>query len=236
MAAIEWLTRRPIAHRGLHDLNRTRWENTPSAFAAACAAGYPIECDVQLAADGTPVVFHDDALKRLTGTQGMVWERSAAALGQLAVGGTADRVPTLAAMLAEVAGRVPLVIELKAAEGHDEPLPAAVAALLARYRGAAAVMSFAPRLVRDLAARIDDRPVGLTAHGRDDEAVEAHFAMLAHGIAFTSYHVADLPNRFVGFVRQRLAMPVISWTVRDAATAAHSAAHADQITFEGFVP
>ena len=59
---LRWLTERPIAHRGLHDLNRTVWENTLSAFSRAVEAGYAIECDLQYAADGVPVVFHDATL------------------------------------------------------------------------------------------------------------------------------------------------------------------------------
>ena len=41
--------------------------------------------------------------------------------------------------------------------------------------------------------------------------------MLAHDLSFVSYCLADMPNRFVDFVRDRLAMPVITWTVRDEA-------------------
>ena len=47
---------------------------------------------------------------------------------------------------------------------------------------------------------------------------------------------ADLPNRFVSFVRERLGMPVITWTVRDEPAVEHTFAHADQMTFEGFDP
>jgi hypothetical protein len=60
--------------------------------------------------------------------------------------------------------------------------------------------------------------------------------MLTSGISFVSYDVTALPNRFVTFVRERLAMPVISWTVRDQAALKLSNAHADQMTFEGFDP
>ena len=70
MTDIAWLEERPVAHRGYHDLNKTRWENTLSAFAAADRKDYAIECDVHLSADGVPVVFHDHELKRLTGQDG----------------------------------------------------------------------------------------------------------------------------------------------------------------------
>ena len=113
MTDLAWLTARPIAHRGYHDLNRARWENTLSAFEAAAQKNFAIECDVHLSADGVPVVFHDAELKRLTGNDGFVYDRTVADLARMLVGGTEDRVPTLAEMLALVAGRVPLVIELR---------------------------------------------------------------------------------------------------------------------------
>ena len=64
LSAIDWLTRRPIAHRGLHDGNRKIAENSMAAFRAAMEAGYAIECDIHIAADGVPVVFHDGDLVR----------------------------------------------------------------------------------------------------------------------------------------------------------------------------
>ena len=234
MTDISWLTRRPIAHRGYHDLNRSRWENTLSAFDAAIERDYAIECDVHLSADGVPVVFHDSVLNRLAGRDGFVHEMSAAELNQLKVGGTDDHIPTLAEMLARVRGRVPLVIELKGVEGKDTGLVAAVAQTLEGYRGEAAIMSFDHWLVRRFADDAPGIPAGLTAEKRTIPALEAHFSMLAHPISFVSFGVSDLPNPFVSFVREKLAMPVITWTVRDEEARAATFAHADQMTFEGF--
>lgn len=234
MADISWLTRRPIAHRGFHDLNRVRWENTLSAFDAAVERDYAIECDVHLSADGVPVVFHDNVLNRLAGRNGFVHDLTAAELAQLRIGGTQDHVPTLAEMLARIGGRVPLVIELKGVEGKDGGLVAAVAKALQGYRGKAAIMSFDYWLVRRFAADAPGIPAGLTAEGRTMADLEAHFSMLAHPISFVSFSVLDLPNPFVAFVRDRLAMPVITWTVRNEETRAATFAHADQMTFEGF--
>ncbi len=95
MTDLSWLIARPIAHRGFHDKNRTRWENTLSAFDAAIERDYAIECDSHLSSDGVPVVIHDDDLKRLTGEDGFVWQRTAAELGAMRIGGTEDHVPTL---------------------------------------------------------------------------------------------------------------------------------------------
>lgn len=64
MTDLSWLTARPVAHRGFHDMNKTRWENTLSAFAAAAERGYAIECDVHLSSDRVPVIIHDGDLKR----------------------------------------------------------------------------------------------------------------------------------------------------------------------------
>lgn len=235
-ADISWLTRRPIAHRGLHDGNRLVWENTASAFARAVERGYAIECDVHLTRDGIPVVFHDDTLLRLAGESAFVWQRTAAEMTALRIGGSADGAPSLAALLEFVAGRVPLIIELKGTPGHDDGLVAAVARLLADYRGQAALMSFDHWLVRRFPLDAPGIPAGLTAWGSSEALIEAHFAMLAHGISFVSYEVASLPNRFVSFVREKLKMPVITWTVSNQVGIDGTLAHADQMTFEGFEP
>lgn len=234
MTDLSWLTSRPIAHRGYHDLNNARWENTLSAFDAAIEKNYAIECDVHLSGDGVPVVFHDGVLKRLCGQEGAIFEKTAGELAQMKVGGTTDHVPTLAEILARVRGRVPLVIELKGIEGKDEGLVAAVAEALAVYEGNAAIMSFDHWLIRQFATQAPGIPAGLTAHGRMMPDLEAHFSMLAHPISFVSFGVHDLPNPFVAFVREKLAMPVITWTVRNDEARTTTFAHADQMTFEGF--
>ncbi len=236
MSAVGWLRKRPVAHRGLHDMNRQCWENTLAAFEAAAKADFAIECDVHLTKDGGVVVFHDDDLKRLAGREGRIDELSLAEATALSIGGTAERVPTLAQMLELVACPLPIVVELKGVEGHDDGLVAAVAQELRGYKGEAAIMSFDHHLIRRFPSEAPGIPGGLTAEGTRVEDMEAHFSMLAHGISFVSYNVYHLPNPFVTFVREKLHMPVISWTIRDREMERHSALNADQITFEGFDP
>lgn len=236
MTDLKFLTRRPIAHRGLHDMNVARWENTLPAFEAAARAGYAIECDLRLTKDGVPVVFHDVDLKRLTGRDGHVRDSTAVEMRSYAIGATRDRTPTLDDMLDLVAGRVPLVLELKGDLGHDSGLVAAVGRSLSRYKGEAAIMSFDHWLVRRFRADAPGIPGGLTAWGKKPSDMEAHFSMLAHDIDFVSYAWDHLPNPFVAFFRQKLARPVITWTVRDEAAVEATLAHADQMTFEGFLP
>ena len=143
---------------------------------------------------------------------------------------------TLRQMLDLVDGRVPLVIELKGIEGRDDGLVAAVARELGEYKGEAAIMSFDHHLIRRFASDAPGIPGGLTAEGTRTQDFEAHFSMLAHGISFVSYNVHHLPNPFVTFVREKLHMPVISWTVRDREMQKHSELNVEQITFEGFDP
>ncbi len=233
---IDWLTARPIAHRGLHDLNNTCWENTLTAFKHAAERNYSIECDVQLSRDGVAIVFHDYVLKRLTGIDGNASELTAADLADLQIGGTGDQIPTLADMLNLVGGRVPIVIELKGNFGHDAGLLAAVASALKGYSGPVAVMSFAHWLVRGFHDEMPDIPAGLVVEGTKPRELEAHFSMLAHDPDFISVDVEDLPNPFITVVREKLGLPVITWTVKDARTVALTRAHADQMTFEGFDP
>ncbi|MXN45883.1 glycerophosphodiester phosphodiesterase [Shinella kummerowiae] len=235
MQKFNWLTERPIAHRGYHDLNRTVWENTLSAFARASDAGFAIECDLQYAADAIPVVFHDDDLKRLCGIEGDVRARTAGELGLLPIGGTADRVPTLKQLLHLVKGRVPLVLELKGRKGDDEGFAMAVLDAIEDYEGPVALMSFDQWLLKDLTEIGTTRPVGLTAEGVRPENFAVHEAAMQLGLDFISYYYGHLPNDFIS--RQRdLGKQIITWTVRDDEARTITALNADQMTFEGFDP
>lgn len=233
---IKWLTARPIAHRGLHDSNKKVWENTLPAFSAAIAGNYAIECDVHLTKDGQAIVFHDDVLDRLAGREGRICDLTLAEAQQLTISTTQDHAPSLRQMLDLIAGRVPVVIELKGIEGQDEGLVAAVAKELKDYQGKVAIMSFDHHLVRLFRSDAPGVVAGLTAEGTRPVDMEAHFAMLAHDMDFVSYNFHHLPNPFISFFREVLKRPVITWTVRNQQEKAVSDLHAEQITFEAFIP
>ncbi|GJD58975.1 glycerophosphodiester phosphodiesterase family protein [Methylobacterium dankookense] len=244
-----WLVARPIAHRGLHDRAAGIPENTIAAARAAIAHGFAIECDVQLSADGEAMVFHDAALGRLTGEAEAVSAVSAAALGRLAVAGSAERIPTLPAFLAEIGGRVPLVVEVKSRFDGDLALAERVAAVVADYEGPLAVKSFDPRVVAGLHGRLPERvPRGIVAESTQDDPAYAALAPserrslsdLLHVAEsrpdFLSWRVDDLPNAATHLARLLGGLPVMAWTVRNDDQRARAAAHADQMVFEGFVP
>lgn len=235
MTSASWIKDVPVAHRGYHDMNKAVWENTLSAFSRAVEAGFAIECDLQLASDSVPVVFHDHTLERLCGINGDVRERTSQELGLLSVGGTADKIPTLKQMLKRVAGKVPLVIEIKGRPGEDEGFVEAVLEVLEGYEGKVALMSFDHHILKDLKAAGAPYPLGLTAEGAKPEDFFRHDEAMHLGLDFISYFHGHLPNSFVTAQRQS-GIPIITWTVRDENARAHTYTHADQMTFEGFDP
>jgi glycerophosphoryl diester phosphodiesterase len=102
-----------VAHRGLHDAARGIIENTPSAFAAAMAGNYAIECDIQISADGEAMVFHDQTLERLTEGSGRLDALSAADLKRVAFRGSADHMITLGELADLVTDKAALLVEIK---------------------------------------------------------------------------------------------------------------------------
>ena len=133
------------AHRGLYGGEIP--ENSLAAFAAAVDAGYGIELDVQLSADGEVMVFHDASLERMTGVKGKLGEKTLAELRTMGLNGTAHGIPTLREVLAAVNGKVPLLVELKG-ESTSTSVCGPVDEILREYRGAYLIESFNPLLLR----------------------------------------------------------------------------------------
>src|SRR5256886_13574486 len=168
---LDWLTARPIAHRGLHDAAGGVIENTLSAFKAAIDGGFGIETDLQISGDGEAMVHHDVALGRLTHGSRQLAAMTAAGLKEVPFKATADRMMTLGELCAFVAGRTPLVIELKSRFDGDRRLVARAAHVLQSYPGPVTVMSFDPDPIEALRALAPGLPRGIVAerHYEDDE-------------------------------------------------------------------
>jgi glycerophosphoryl diester phosphodiesterase len=233
---LTWLTALPIAHRGLHDSVAGKPENSMAAFRAAITGSYAIECDLQPSADGIPMVFHDDTLDRMTGETGNIRDWTAERLSQVELSGTAESIPTLADLLAETAGKVPLVLELKPQPGRDTSFAAAVTALLKDYAGPVAVMSFDPGLLTDLRKAAPGLPRGLVAEGNWRWFLPIVYVMLRRNVHFVSYSIDDLPTPAPLIARHLLGLPLICWTVRTDEQRRKAHRWTDQITFEGFTP
>jgi len=243
-----WLTARPIAHRGLHAKHENVIENSFSAARAAITHGFAIECDIQRSSDGEAMVFHDEALERLTGQNGLIETFSAAELQQIELLGTRDTILTLQDFLALINGRVPLICEIKSGF-HGDPRLAERADDIARdYSGPLAFKSFDPHMLRCLRARGCPRPLGIVAESVYDDAEwdvltraqKRDMANLTHypdtRPDFLSFWVRDLPSTASVLFRYGLNLPVMTWTVRTQEQRAHAALYADQMVFEGFLP
>ena len=253
MTAPAWLTARPIAHRGLHARENGIIENTLSAAQAAIERGFSVECDVQPTGDGEAVVFHDFTVDRLTAGRGDVAKKSAADLSAIPLKDTADRIPTLDAFLETIAGRMPLIIEIKSRYDGDWRLAERVAAIIGDYDGPVALKSFDPFVIahlRENAERLgtNRRPLGIVAEARYDHGEESRLPQTVRdGLTaflhypqtrpdFLSWRVDDLPHAIPFLLRSQLDTPVIAWTVRRDEQRERAAQWADQIVFEGFLP
>lgn len=241
---------RPIAHRGFHNLDAGRVENSQTAFEAAIAHGFGIECDLRPAAGGLPVVFHDETLERVTTATGAIADYSAEGLRHVRYPKCKTPVMTFAALLDLVAGRVPVLAEIKSEwTPPNQAFLIEIARLATAYNGPLALMSFDPAVmvvVRSLAPAV---PRGLVSGSYKDGNGETWWAdkintargdalanLLESGPvdpAFYAYHVKDLPTPVTRYARQVLGLPLFTWTVRTAADRDTTAKWADAPIFEG---
>ncbi|MBQ9098631.1 MAG: glycerophosphodiester phosphodiesterase [Clostridia bacterium] len=232
------------AHRGLW--NGERPENSLSAFAAAVQAGFGIELDVQLSADGEVMVFHDYTLDRVCARPGKVIEHTAAELTQMPLCGVTDQcIPTFRQVLETVGGRVSLLIELKGESGNTALVPK-VLELLQSYDGPWCMESFNPLLLRAVRKQAPNTVIGLLSTDLIKEKRKGNrllnFALSALWLTFLcrpAFHAWD------GHHPRRVALRVgLKWfdaasfvyTVRDPAAYRQYMANHTYPIFEGFVP
>jgi glycerophosphoryl diester phosphodiesterase len=244
----DFLTR-PIAHRALHDLGAGRPENSRAAILAAIEKGYGIEIDLQLSRDGRAMVFHDYDLGRLTQATGPISQRTAEELQAIVLNGANETIPTFSEVLELVAGRVPLLVELKDQHGAmgvtDGVLERAVALDLQGCKGPLALMSFNPEMVVLLADLAPEWPRGIvTCHYPEEdwpllsEATRARLRRIPdYGRArasFISHEAVDLGSEDVARLKREGAH-VLTWTIRSPQQEAEARQVADNVTFEGYL-
>lgn len=214
------------AHRGLH-AGPAFPENSLAAFAAALEAGAGVECDLRLTADDQPLVFHDADARRLCGDPAIIGRSAFADLRHLRVG--EQPIPHLSDMLRMVAGRVPMLIEVKI--GGDlwrwlAPLQRA----LAGYAGAFGIMSFDPRLVRLLKTNMPGWRRGLVVPDRLAPWQRRLYLALADP-DFLAVETTAAARPWVAAERAR--RPVYSWTVRTPADRSALSKRVDALIWEG---
>lgn len=128
-----------FAHRGCWSFGAP--ENSKKAFRRAVEAGFGIELDVHLLADGTVVVFHDFSLLRMCFRFGILEKMTREQVSKCRLHLTPERIPTFKEVLSIVGGKVPMFIELKC-NGNEIELSDAVAKELADYDGEFVLISF----------------------------------------------------------------------------------------------
>jgi len=239
----------PIAHRALHNRSAGRVENSRAAIRAAIDAGYGIEMDVQLSSDGQAMVFHDETLDRLTAETGALAHRSTAELCQIRLSDSQETIPTLPEILALVAGRAPLLIEIKDQQGAlgptDGRLEMATADAINGYSGSVALMSFNPHSVERMVHLAPTRPRGLTTSAFDPEKwapLPAARCTQLRDIpdmdrceaSFISHEASDLSRARVATLKAAGAA-ILCWTITSPYAERDARKVADNITFEGYL-
>ncbi len=237
--------RRNFAHRGLYEEDQSVPENSMTAFRLACGAGYGIEMDIQLSKDGRVVVFHDDEINRACmpnetapiRVDSLTWDE----LSLLRLFGTDEKIPLFTDVLAEIAGRVPLIIELKTSSRRTELCESALS-ILSTYDGPFCIESFDPRIVAWFRFHAPDIIRGQLAEQPSmyitDEKMSAvggvflgntlgNFAARPH---FIAYHLGPKP----GAVRiaELLGAMKFGWTSR----APENETGCDAVIFEHYRP
>lgn len=230
---VGFLTNTPFASRGLHGTRHV--ENSRAAIEAAVAMGYGVKIDVQFSLDGLAYVFQDPILDRMTEESGQVRHLSSRHLSQIKLRGTDESIPKLQEILDLVAGRAPVLVELKAIEGHVSQLCVAVRHAIESYRAEAAVMSLHGEVSRWFASHGSRITRGMMLSENSafakEEPSEQVKALWRARPEFLAVDIADLPNRFAQRQRKR-GIPILAWTVKSAEQQQVAADSADQIIFE----
>lgn len=232
-----WLLQKPVAHRGLHGNGIP--ENSMEAFKAAIMSGYPIETDVQLTKDNALLCFHDDSLKRMTGVDSLIWDKTFEEARALKLAETEEIIPTFDELLSFVDGRVPLVIELKS-QRTKGVIVDEVIKRLDLYEGEFVVQSFDPFIMREFRKK---RPEYIRGQliDKDRHKNLSYIADKLLSVAFFNFMVKpDFMNMNVKYLpvsnRMKKGRRVISWTIRNEADKEKAEKYADNYIFENIRP
>jgi glycerophosphoryl diester phosphodiesterase len=238
MKNLDFLTQRPIAHRGLHD--ETSCENSLSAFEKAIALDLPIELDVQASLEGIPVVFHDDSLDRLTALNGPIYHQTVETLETTFLKETSETIPTLKTVLKVIDGRVPLLIEIKS-ESPYVSLTKAVIETLQDYAGLYTLQSFDPKIVT-LIKKLDPTLIRGQISGMFEDSKMKPIKkwglsrMIRNVLTRPDYIVYDVKHLDKPWVLKNkyTNKPVLAYTLTTKKTSKDALKIADNVIFEGF--
>ncbi len=232
------------AHRGLHD--ETFPENSMGAFRQAAEAGYGMELDVHLLADGQLAVIHDSSLKRTAGVDKKIEELTAAELTAYRLQDTEEAIPLFADVLKMVGGRVPLIVEIKTDGNNASAVTEATCRMLQDYQGLYCVESFDPRSIAYVRKHYPDFVRGQLAHNslREKSPVPIILRfLLTYQLMnwfvvpdFIAYRYCDRKT-FSNFLCRKLwHIQGVSWTLTDMEQYETASAEGWIPIFENFRP
>lgn len=167
----------------------------------------------------------------------MPWQQQERnSLSQFKLYDSGGPIPTLQEMFDFVAGKVPILIELKGSVDMAQ----AMYPILKGYSGEYAIQSFQPEVVYWFSQNMPSVPRGLLAMGSENysAAWPVRFVLanllLAHHVQaqFIGYDQRLVTGRWIKFVCRTLDIPLISWTVRDRQTYERISSSVDNIIFE----
>lgn len=235
-----WFLEKPIAHRGWH------WEegvdeNSWQAIELGVDKGFPIEFDVHLSKDGVPFVHHDHSLKRMTGKDYLGTSLTAKELVDIPTHNSKEGIPLLKDVMDKVAGKVPLVIEIKRTR-EDTLLEEAVADLLENYQGEFSLQSFHPGAMTYFKNLRKEWILGYLSGDLDGENLDFFTKTLLKSLALTpflkpdyiGYQVNKLSSRAPQHMREEYNVPLIGWTIRNEQQKRLCDNFADNMIFENF--
>lgn len=237
----KWLTDVFVAHRGLFDNNNGVPENSIPAFEKAAERGFAIETDVQMTKDGVLVVFHDDTLKRMTGSEGKLCELTFEQLRELRLLNTDCPVPTFDEFL-QAANGVNLVVEIKTHDNIGEVEQKTYDALK-KYNGNYCVESFNPFIIRWFKLHAPEVIRGTLSCSYEQAPFPAIKKWLLRELKLCKWN----GSQFIAFDADTIAtnkavkrfakkIPIICWTVRSQQQYEQLRHHFDNMIFDSFTP
>ena len=226
-----------IAHRGLFDREKIP-ENSMLAFDKALEKGYSIEIDVNMTQDGYIVVFHDNSLKRMTGIKNDITTMTLSEIKKLKLLGTENKIPTFEDVLLQVAGKVPILIEVKPNSKYKELMKKLIN-LLEKYNGKYSIQSFDPRIVYWLKKNTPHISRGQISSKNIREVKSRILKILLGKMVFNvitkpnfiSYQYLSINEKFYKKQKNK-GREVIAWTLKNKEDYEKIRDYCDMVVFE----
>lgn len=240
---LDWLLATPVAHRGFHNASAGIAENSLSAFQAACEHGLPIEFDIRFSRDEIPMVFHDVDLARMTNQTELVSDLDAISLQETQLKNSSDTIPSLTRVLEVVAGRVPLIIEVKPTSLNRAKSIKILQSILVGYTGKFCIQSFDPFILIEFAKTSPHIIRGQLGMRNPPAHMSVYRKfMLRHMLLnpiskpdYIGYDIRDIETLPIQKYKKK-SIPLLAWTIKNESDIEKARLYADNVIFEDLAP